>query len=163
MKTSEILKAIASWLENPNNEALILAENDETSLESVATSCLVAANELRKAASEVEVHQNKLTPEALDELSSLASAFDASGDQRLEKQASAIDQLLLAIAATGDLPGTRQDYLHGDMKDAHQKFIERNLNERPDQKKIADAEKAIEESGATKEYRVLEAPLSSRS
>ena len=40
IKSSEMLLAIAKWLESPENEALLLAEDDNDSLDIVATSCL---------------------------------------------------------------------------------------------------------------------------
>lgn len=162
-----MLKAMASWLENPNNEAFMLAEYDEKCLDVVASSCLNAAKELRKAASQVDdiepEQESLLTPGALDELAEISAAFDASGDDGLMKQASVIDELLMTIAAAPGAFTTRQSYLDAEIDEARQKFLDRDRKPTRDEKKIADAEKAIENSGAFKNYRVLEAPLQSRS
>src|SRR5271165_6995922 len=103
MRISEMLTAIASWLENPNNEALVRAEHDEKCLEVVAETCLQAARVLKLGAEAVEVMEpvaeSSITPQAVSTLAEIAAAFDESGDPELVKSASAIDELLLTIAA----------------------------------------------------------------
>lgn len=167
MKISEMLQAIASWLESPNNEAMMLAEYDNACLEVVANSCLTAAAELKKAAAQVDELEPKpvshLTPEALDDLAQIAEAFDNSENEDLKKQASVIDELLHTLAAAPDAYTTRQVVIDSGIEEARRKFQEPKVKPNPEEKKIADAEKAIEDSGMTKNYRVLEAPLQSRS
>src|SRR5579885_1262210 len=103
MRISEMLNAIASWLESPNNEALLLSEYHEDSMKVVAESCILAAALLKTAASEVDgiepPPESKITPESIEEIASLATALDSSGDPALKKQASVLDELLLTIAA----------------------------------------------------------------
>ena len=103
MRISEMLKAIASWLESPNNEAILLSEYNDDCLKVVSESCILASSALKKAAQEVDLIEPKedsnLTPEAIDELAEIAYAFDASGDENLRKQASVIDELLLVETA----------------------------------------------------------------
>ncbi len=53
MNTSRFLQAVASWLENPENEALLLADNNEKSLNIAAEACVKAAAILKQAADEV--------------------------------------------------------------------------------------------------------------
>src|SRR5678816_4893914 len=103
MRISEMLSAIASWLESPNNEAVLLAEYHEGSMKVVAESCVLAAALLKNAAEQVSEmeppEESKITPQAIEEIAALAAAFDASGDPALKKQASVLDELLLSIAA----------------------------------------------------------------
>ena len=103
MRIAEMLKAVASWLESPHNEALLLAEYDENCSSIVAENCVLAAALLRNAAEEVDLieppEESNITPESLEQLANIATAFDASGDPELKKQASVIDELLLTIAS----------------------------------------------------------------
>ena len=103
MRIAELLLSIASWLESPNNEAILLAEYDENCLEVVAGSCVEAANALKKAAATVEniepAEESKITPDSIESLAELASALDGTNDPELQKQASVIDELLLTIAS----------------------------------------------------------------
>lgn len=54
MKTTELLKSIANWLESPNNEAMLLAEEDENCLKVVSEACVLAAALIKQAADEVK-------------------------------------------------------------------------------------------------------------
>ena len=107
MRIAEMLVAIANWLENPENEAILIAEYDDNCLKVVAESCVEAAALLKKAAEEVELIEppvpSNITPESLEELAAIAEAFDSSGDPGLKKQASVIDELLLTIASNPNL------------------------------------------------------------
>lgn len=165
MRISEMLQAIATWLESPNNEALLLAEEDEKCAQVVAESCVLAAALIKKAAEEVEgmepAEPSKITSESLDELAALAAAFDASGDPVLLKQASVLDELLLSIAAPPNAFSERMELQEDVVKDFKKKYEEpaealHKLNA------VETAEKAIDKSNMTKKYTVLEAPLSSR-
>ena len=49
MRIAELLTAIASWLESPNNEAMLLAEYDMDCLAVVGSSCVEAAHALRES------------------------------------------------------------------------------------------------------------------
>ncbi len=165
MRISEMLNAIASWLESPNNEALLLAEYHEDSAQVVAESCVLAAALLKSAAEEVSLTEppepSKITPESIEGIAALAAAFDASGDPGLKKQASVLDELLLSIAAPPNAYAARQDLEEQRIKDLQKKYHNAH-DELYESNKIAESEKAIEQSGMTKEYRIMEAPLSSR-
>ena len=165
MRTAELLTAIANWLESPNNEAMLLAETDENCIKVVSESCVLAAALLRSAANEVDSLEppepSKLTPESIEGLADLATALDSSGDPALQKQASVLDELLLSISAP---PGAykaakaAEDYRIEELK----KKYEEPRKELAKTNMITDAEKAIEKSKMAKEYKILEAPLSSR-
>lgn len=163
MRVSEMLKAIASWLESPHNEAMLLAEYHEDSAKVVAESLVLSAALLKNAAEQVDSieppAESKITPEAVEEIAALAAAFDASGDARLKKQASVLDELLLSIAAPPI--AERKDLLEARTEELKKKY-EDPSKELHEVNKIADSEKAIEKSDMTKNYRIMEAPLSTR-
>lgn len=165
MRISEMLQAIASWLESPENEAVLLSEYDDNCLEVVASSCVEAAVLLRKAAAEVDkiepTEPTNLTPESLDKLAEIAAAFDESGDPELQKQASAIDELLFTIAAPPNLMDNHKKAEDTRLEDLKKKY-QGSAEELKKLNKVEQSEKAIKESGLTKEYNILEAPLSAR-
>lgn len=154
MRISEMLNAIASWLEDPNNEAMLLAEYHDESLAVVAESCVEAANILKNAALEIESiepeENNSLTPEGIESVAALASELDKTGDEELIKQANVLDALLLTIAAPKKT-----------LEDATKKYTEPR-EEIAKKEKLADAVKDIDKSNMTKTYRIMESPLSSR-
>jgi len=164
MRISEMLTAIASWLESPDNEALLLSEYDDQCIDIVANSCVAAASILRKAADEVDIIEppeaSNLTNSSIEELGQVANAFDSSGDENLKKMASVIDELLLTIAAPGknDSEKKSEDTRLEDLRKKYQEPRDA-LN---DMNKTSDSEKAIKDSPYSKEYRILEAPLSIR-
>jgi len=165
MRISEMLNAMAAWLESPTNEALLLAEEDEQCLKVVAESCVLAAALLKKAADEVDVLEpsepSKITPESVQELANLATALDSSDDPQLKKQASVLDELLLTIAAP---PGALAEKKAADdyrIEELRKKY-EEPRKELHALDKTSDSLKAIDKSNMTKQYKILEAPLSTR-
>lgn len=165
MRISEMLTAIASWLESPDNEAILLAEYDDDCLQIVANSCVQAAALLKITAEAVEdiepQEESKITPEAIEELANLATAFDESGDPALKKQASVIDELLLTIASPPDATVQRKDLVDRRLDELKKKY-EQTGKDLADTNKIADSVKAIEKSNMAKHMDILEAPLSCR-
>jgi hypothetical protein len=165
MRIAELLNAMASWLESPNNEALLLAEADEKCMKVVAESCVLAAELLKKAADEVDVletpTESTITPESIEETAALASALDASGDPQLKRMASVLDELLLTVAAPPNAYADRKDLQDARVDEIRKKYQEprKDLHK---YNQIGKSEKAIEESGFTKTYKIMEAPLSSR-
>lgn len=165
MRIAEMLNAMAAWLESPTNEALLLAEENEECMKVVAESCVLAAALLKQAAEEVETMEpaepSKITEESIGEIANLAAALDSSGDPKLQKQASVLDELLLTIAAP---PGALADKRAADdyrIEELRKKY-EGPRKELHALDKVSDSIKAIDKSGLTKEYKILEAPLSSR-
>lgn len=165
MRISELLNAMASWLESPNNEALLLAEADEKCMQVVAESCVLAAALLKKAADEVDVIEppaaSSITPESIEETAALAQALDESGDPQLKRVANVLDELLLTIAAPPNAYAERKDLVDSRADEIRKKY-EDPRKELHKVNHIERSEKAIEGSGFTKEYKILEAPLSSR-
>lgn len=160
-----MLYAIASWLESPDNEALLLSEYDSKCMNVVANSCVLASAILKNAAEEVDQIEpaapSVITPEALDNLAALAQTFDASGDPELKKQASVLDELLLTIAAPPNALTNKKAAEDLRFEELKKKYQEPK-KELFETNKLADVEKGIEQSGMTKTYRVLEAPLNTR-
>jgi hypothetical protein len=165
MRISEMLNAMAAWLESPNNEALLLAEEDKDCLKIVAESCVLAAALLKKAADEVDVLEpaepSKITPEAVDQLANLAAAFDASGDNELKKTASVLDELLLTIAAPPNALAQKKAEDDNRIDELRKKYEgpRRELHALQQNEKTL---KGIDKSEMTKQYRIMEAPLSTR-
>ena len=165
MRISELLTAMASWLESPNNEVLLLSEYDEQSLKIVAEACVKAATELKIAAQTVEgiepPVESVITSESIEELAGLAAVFDGSGDEALKKQASVIDELLLTIAA---------DNKYAERKDLLDDRLEQIKKNYQEPKEILDqmnsksqAIKAIDKSKMTDHVEINERPLQTRS
>lgn len=165
MRTSDLLNAMAAWLESPNNEAMLLAEVDEKCMQVVAESCVLAAALLKKAADEVDhiepPAESLITMQSIEETAALAAALDASGDPLLKKQASVLDELLLSIAAPPNAYAARKDLQEQRAEELRKKY-EQPREMLRDYNKISESEKAIEKSNMTKQYKILEAPLSSR-
>lgn len=165
MRIAEMLQAIASWLESPDNEAMLLAEYDMNCLAVVGSSCVEAAALLRTAAEQVSTieppEESKITPDSVEELANLAAALDCSGDPDLKKQASVIDELLLSIAAPPNAYAERKDLQEQRLIELKKKYQTPREKLR-ESNKIADSEKKIEQSNFTKQYNILEAPLVTR-
>lgn len=165
MRISEMLHAIASWLESPNNEALLLAEYDDNCMKVVSESCVLAAALLKQAAEEVDgiepPEESKINSKSIEDLAALAAAFDASGDPELKKQASVLDELLLTIAASPQILAEKKAANEYRLEELRKKY-QQPQKDLYDSYKLADVEKKISDSGMTKNYRILEAPLSTR-
>jgi len=160
-----MLNAIASWLESPNNEALLLAEYDDQCLKVVADSCVEAAAALKKAAQTVDeiepLEESNITSESIEELANLASVFDASGDPGLKKQASVIDELLLTIAANPNILSEKRAAEDKKIDEIKKKY-EQPRKTLSETNKISESEKAISKSNMTKDPGILMGGLSTR-
>jgi len=165
MRIAELLTAMATWLESPNNEALCLAEDNEDCAKVVAEACILAAALLKTAAEEVDALEapepSKITSESINDLANLAAAFDASGDPELKKQASVLDELLLSIAAPPNAYAERKDLQENRLVALKKKYDEPR-QELHETNLIGRSEKEIEKSHMTKKLNILEAPLSTR-
>jgi hypothetical protein len=165
MRTAELLNAMAAWLESPNNEAMLLAEADEKCMQVVAESCVLAAQLLKKAADEVDVLEppadSVITAESIAETAALAATLDESGDPRLQKMASVLDELLLTIAAPPGAIAEKRATDYNRIEELRKKY-RGNREKLNAYNKIGETEKAIDKSNFTKNFRILEAPLSTR-
>lgn len=165
MRIADLLLSIASWLESPNNEAILLSEYNDDCLKVVSESCVQAAAALKKAASTVEIiepkEQSKITAESIEDLANLATALDESGIIDLQKQASVLDELLLTIATPPNAVADKLAATNDRLEELKKKY-QNPAKELDETNKIADTRKAVEKSPMVKEYKVLEAPLSTR-
>jgi len=166
MRISELLTAMASWLESPNNEALLLAETDDHCMKVVAESCVLAAELLKRAAEEVDAieppAESVITPQSIDETAVLAAALDNSDDPQLKRIASVLDELLLTIAAPPGAVAEKKAAENDRLEELRKKY-EQPRKDLHEYNKIGVSEKAIDKSNFTKDYKILEAPLSARS
>jgi hypothetical protein len=165
MRIAELLTAIASWLESPQNEALLLAEYDEDCLKVVAESCVEAAHALKKAAEQVDAieppEESKVTPESVESIAALAAALDSSEDPELRKQASVLDELLLSIAAPPAAAANIKSLQDNRLEALKQKY-EQPRKDLHEADLIGRSEKAIEKSEMVNRIPINEMPLSSR-
>ena len=101
MAISMDLRVLASKLEKSSDDLLVKASTKGPEvLERVATAVAAASTLLEGVAKDMEDNATfQITPQQLDEIAALASAFDESDDPLLKKQASVLDELLLSIAA----------------------------------------------------------------
>jgi hypothetical protein len=165
IRIADLLTAFANSLEDHNNEAMLLAEYDDKCLEIVAKACVTAAEVLKKAAQEVDViepvEESKLTPDSLNDIAALASSFDKSDDPELQRTASVLDEILLTIAAPKNYIAEKKAEKEKELQVLKDKYLDvKNCHD--EQIKKSEIEKAIDNSDMTKEYRVMEAPLSTR-
>jgi len=165
MRISDMLSAVASWLENADNDALLLAEQDEETLKIVAEHCIEAATAIKVIADKIEEiepkEESKITSESIETLASIASAFDSSGDDELKKQASVIDELLLTIAAPPNAIENKRAVEEKRIQSLKDKY-KQPRQELEDKNKISESQKDIAKSQYTKNYRIMEAPLQTR-
>lgn len=161
MRASELLLAFAKYLENSNNEIISLAEENEDHLLKVSVACIEAAEILKETANEIapeEYEESHISVDSLDSLSAIAGMFDSTGDDDLKKQASVIDELIANFVVTSD--GVAALKKSEAMKLEKMKALYNQKNSF-DAKK-ADVQKAFDDSPKTKQYRPLEAAMSSR-
>jgi hypothetical protein len=165
MRVSDLLSTVARWLESPDCEILLLAEDDLNCLNSVAKTCITAADILKRGAIEAEALEPKeepqLTPEALDHLNQIITAFDQSNDVDLQKTAFVIDELLLTIAAPPKWASTYKEAQENRLDVLKDKY-EETKKQLDIMNKVKESATGIDKSPMTKQYRIMEAPLSTR-
>jgi hypothetical protein len=164
MKLSDKLLLVAGWLESEENDLLVSAERNEKSLEVVAAALVQAAEMLYVGAEEIEKTESKeigLTADKLDEMAAVAAAFDESGDELLQKQASVLDEILLTLAApknaVAEAKKATDDRIEQLRKDYHD--TKKNQDE---MNKVSDTLDKVEKSQTYKKYRVLQHELDTR-
>jgi hypothetical protein len=165
MRISDILNTMASWLESPENEAVLLAEYNDDCIKIVAESCIMAADCLRKAAEQVETieppTESNITPENIESLANLAEALDSTNDPELKKQASLIDELLLTIAADPSEVKQRKEY--DDARVADLKRIYNKGKEKSDEwNKVESVAKEVSKTPMYQEVKIQTMPLKTR-
>lgn len=160
-KISETLLSVALWLENPNNEVIVSSENNDECLKIVAESCVLAAEILKKAATQVVDLEDGKLQNSIEALAEVATCLDQSDDPNLQKQASVLDELLFTIATPPQALANRLAESNSRLEELKKKYNTRN-QDNEENSKIADTVKEIEKSPYYKEYRIMEAPLQTR-
>jgi hypothetical protein len=102
-----------------------------------------------------------LTAEKLEEIAAVAAAFDESGDELLQKQANVLDEILLTLSAPKDYAFNFKK-AEDDRLDILKKKYKEPKDEQDQVNKVSESLDAIKKSPVYKEYRPMEAPLSSR-
>jgi len=164
LQAYDLLKTSAAWLDNPDNELFGLLEFDDNSLSIAVKAAVLASACLKKAALDIQLisgiedtnKYGKTVIDAMNDLTALANEFDESGDENLIKRASVLDEILITMAS-----GVEQQEIlkqNFDKKIAEIKERSKKMNDPSFQKKIATEPAAPQK----KEYRPLEAPLSTR-
>ena len=165
MRTSELLYAIANWLESPENEALLLSEHDDECLSVVAESCAQAAYILKLAAEHTDTiepeEESNLTPENIDKLASIAQHFDDSGDKELIAQASVIDALLSTVLISKEAIRAKKAANEQRLEDLKKKYQESKTTQ-DKLKKKDNMEKALDKSEYLEQYRPMQQALQTR-
>ena len=155
-----------------DNEVLIGAEETgDENVFKVIVNTLVSIDETVKKAVEIleqmaDVHSAQMDGGDIDEIAALATEFDKSGDEFLQKQASVLDQLLVnfaqisgsqaKLAQEKEIEKIRAEYRAKSRKECYQdpqEALKKNMG-------AEAAIKAIEKQ--VKVYRPMEAPLSTR-
>lgn len=165
MRTADALYELVAELESQNNEVLVRASESPHSelLDKVAEALLGAAEILKKAAEEVEEMGPDFTAEDLDNLAAIATEFDQSGDEDLQKQASVLDEILSTVGVNMELQRQHKKAAEEELMRLRDKFRDQNqekLYSTGDDKYKEEAVQAIEKT--VKPYRPLETPLSTR-
>lgn len=101
-----------------------------------------------------------VTVESLHELATLASEFDKTGDPVLVKQASVIDDILLTIAVQKSEVAKAQRSIDDQIEKIKLANEKKDLSQHTKESYVEDGQKAVSK---VKDYRPLEAPLSTRS
>ena len=162
----DMLKSLATWLEDPDNEVFSLLEDDGDSLHVVAEASVLAAALLKKAALDIQIvsgiedtnkYESDIT-DALSNLQTLANELDSSKDPELMKKASVIDEILLTMASSVEEQRAFKKNMESKIAD-----IKRKADETKKEKSEEGKKKASIDDTDGKEYRPLQTALSTRS
>jgi len=168
MKLIEKFAKLVNECSLPDSSFLKEAEqllNDEDLV--LFVSALQEAAEHLKIATSILGEKEGLKAQDLDEFAILAQAFDESGDEFLQKQASVMDEILLTIGADPKAQGAFKKAQEDEIDRLRAKYRDTNRDEytkgREQFKKEINVNDAIKEIDAkVKKYRPMEASLSTR-
>lgn len=160
MTLSKELDALCAWF--INSETDILKNASDKDLRILAESLAIIADTLDNIAQSQNIVSVPNDENLLEEVAKLSEALDSSGNVVLQKYASVLDELLLTIAApTTAIPDFKK--AQEDKIEMLKKKYQETKKTLDDLNKVSDTLKAIEKSPMYKQYRPLEAPLSTRS
>ncbi len=98
--------------------------------------------------------------ENLEDIASIAEAFDESGDAILQKKAAAIDEILVAFANRPELITFAKSTSEDEINRLREKMRGPKTSKNPEDKKLAAMRAAVDKK--IRRYRPMEAPLSTR-
>ena len=170
MAISMDLRVLARKLEKSSDDILVSASKKNPDVfQKVATAIAAASTLLEGVADDMDNHASfEITPQQLDEIAALASAFDESGDDLLKKQASVLDELLLSIAAPKNALATARKVTEDEinrLRAERRKSTGEEYYDEP-RKRLSTMENAKAQAKAVeqqvKRYVPMEAPLQTR-
>lgn len=175
LAVAEQLRKCANIITNSDemheHPAIVAAESDEAVMSTVVAALVTAEEAIKNAANNLEMLAVKsasdMSEEDIESIAAIATAYEASDDEDLKKQAAVLDQLLLNFGQQGELHRAkkaneeeinrlREKYKNVGHERAYEKVSEEQLKER----KAEEAIKAIQDQ--VKVRRPLEAPLKTR-
>ncbi len=167
MRTSDLLTKLANALDSSDNEIIVRASDD---VMPVVANALVSASDILRQAAEI-VNDYGPDETELEEMAAIASEFDSSGDPWLQKQASVIDEILLSVGSEREAMTRFKQAQDAEINRLRQKYrtqqreaVYNEANEQHHKEYNMAGEGTVEAaiSKRVKEYRPLEAPLSTR-
>lgn len=175
LAVAEQLRKCANVITNSDemheHPAIVAAESDEAVMNTVVAALVTAEEAIKNAANNLEMLAVKsasdMSEEDIESIAAIATAYEASDDADLKKQAAVLDQLLLNFGQQGELHRAkkaneeeinrlREKYKNVGHERAYEKVSEEQLKER----KAEEATKAIQDQ--VKVRRPLEASLKTR-
>ena len=170
MAISIDMRVLARKLEKSSDELLAnAAAKGPDVLEKVSTAIVAASTLLEQVADDMDENASfSITPDQLNEIAALASAFDESKDPLLKKQASVLDELLLSIASPKNAVAMTRKATEDEVNRLREERRKARREEAYEAPRKAHAEmnnaeavaKAVEQQ--VKRYVPLEAPLQTR-
>jgi hypothetical protein len=170
MAISMDLRVLARKLEKSSDDLLVSASKKNPDVfQKVATAIAAASTLLEGVADDMDNHASfEITPQQLDEIAALASAFDESEDPLLKKQASVLDELLLSIAAPKNAVAAARKVTEDEinrLRTERRKTTGEECYDEP-RKRLSTMENAQAQAKAVeqqvKRYVPMEAPLQTR-
>jgi hypothetical protein len=170
MAISIDMRVLARKLEKSSDELLAnAAAKGPDVLDKVSTAIVAASTLLEQVADDMDENASfSITPDQLNEIAALASAFDESKDPLLKKQASVLDELLLSIASPKNAVAMTRKATEDEVNRLREERRKARREEAYEAPRKAHAEmnnaeavaKAVEQQ--VKRYIPLEAPLQTR-
>lgn len=168
MSVSKSLKKLAESLEQNADSVLAEAEGDPALFAAVAEVVANSVLHLERAAEKFRGTEPEVSVETLETIAQLASALDESDDEKLQKKAELLDELLVTISAPKnavtqakarnekELNRLREEYRAKAREDLYKQRGER-LDNMHEKQAVRDKVK-----NQVKDFRPMEAPLQSR-
>jgi hypothetical protein len=171
MRTSDLLHQLADTLESEDNAILVRACDHPEMTSVVAEALVSAAAILKNAAATINDYGPDVTEDDLEAMATVAAEFDKSGDPLLQKQAAVLDEILIGVSADRGLQERFKAAQEAEIERLREKYRAQHRDDLYSHvKKTHDLEHNMAGEGKAadavakriKEYRPMEAPLSTR-